>query len=391
MLILKIQSIYLKCIKKSGLNQLVLWWLQKKNQKDEKKENRLTKEEACAMEEMLNDYSKDPAHSAILQRDVNWNHQENESDNHRDLAIVVPVYKVERYIRTCMESLLHQKTTYSYEIIMVNDGTPDGSIEQIRDLLDDQRVHYIQQENKGFSGARNAGLKEVQADYITFVDSDDYVPEHMVESLMKAVETTGADVAQGSYDIVDERNATKSSVEYETAPCKEKYQLPGYPWGKIFRAALWTNIQFPEGYWYEDSIVGHLLLPMAKDVVTISDKVYCYRDHAQGISRKSVHDKKALDSFWITRQMLLDRKRLEIENDEVYVSFLLEQIGRNAQRMPMAPREVKIGVFQLTRELLLEYFPKADVSTNSWKEVLYRALHRGDWKSCEKICRYWSL
>ena len=100
------------------------------------------------------------------------------------LSIIVPVYNVEKYIIKCIDSLLLNNTN-DYEIIVVNDGTKDRSIELVKNKFCDSKIRIVEQENQGLSAARNTGVAEAMGDYIWFVDSDDTVDEDSRRGVLK--------------------------------------------------------------------------------------------------------------------------------------------------------------------------------------------------------------
>lgn len=163
------------------------------------------------------------------------------------LSIIVPAYKVENYLQKCIDSILAQTFT-DFELILVEDGSPDGCPA----LCDaaaakDARIRVLHQKNGGLSAARNAGLDVARGEWIGFVDSDDYIAPEMYETLYKAVQNTGADLALCDYAAVDEagipclppytglaqriftgRELLKKSHEYDGAACVEQAVPPRY-------------------------------------------------------------------------------------------------------------------------------------------------------------------
>ena len=116
-----------------------------------------------------------------------------------DLQIIVPAYNVEKYVAECLESILNQKTHYSYLVTVVNDGCTDKTPEILRSYQTKypERMEVINQENRGLSGARNAALKVLKGRYITFLDSDDVMPESAIEALLDKAD--GKDIIQGGW------------------------------------------------------------------------------------------------------------------------------------------------------------------------------------------------
>ena len=114
-----------------------------------------------------------------------------------NLSIVIPVYNAEKVIKKCLDSLISQKTDYKYQIILVNDGSTDNSLNIIKDYESKYKnVFVINQSNGGASIARNRGIRSAFGDYIGFVDSDDWVTEDYIEKLLNRAYATNADIVK---------------------------------------------------------------------------------------------------------------------------------------------------------------------------------------------------
>ena len=115
------------------------------------------------------------------------------------ITVIVPVYNVESYLRKCLDSIIAQ-TYKNIEIVVVNDGSTDASGEICKEFSEmDHRIIYIEQENAGISAARNTGLNNMSGNYVTFVDSDDWIESNYVETLYKKITEYQADIAVGNY------------------------------------------------------------------------------------------------------------------------------------------------------------------------------------------------
>lgn len=143
-------------------------------------------------QDILSDYSPDPGTTCVAN---------NKLDPQFDLQIIVPAYNAEKFVAHCLESTLHQDTKYSYLITVVNDGSTDRTPEIIESyhVKFPDRIEVINQENKGFSGAKNAALRVLKGRYITFLDSDDVLGEGAVQTLLTEVYMTDADIVQGGW------------------------------------------------------------------------------------------------------------------------------------------------------------------------------------------------
>lgn len=306
-----------------------------------------------------------------------------------DLAIIVPVYQAESYLYQCVESLVNQKTEFQYQIILVDDGTTDRSFEKIASFLSNEKISVIHQENRGPSAARNRGIDSAQASYLCFVDSDDFVDALMVERLMKRAIQTGADVVVGNFSYYHENTGRITKNRLEDGRPKNIYDLYGITCAKVYHSRLFERVQFPEGNLYEDSIVKHLLLPMAGEIQCVSEPVYYYRIREKSRSQTAKSDYRCVDSTWITFRMAEDRRKLGIEKTSQYRNYYLRQIAMNFQRQAILPEKMKREIFILTSDAVKQEFPKEDRQENSRAlRRLHRALLSGDYKTYRRIC-FW--
>ena len=121
-----------------------------------------------------------------------------------EISVIVPIYRVERFLPRCIDSIL-KKTFRNIEVILVDDGSDDGC-PAICDAAaeKDARVRVIHQKNQGLSAARNAGIDAVQGSYIAFADSDDYMEPSMLEMMLEQMKKDGSELAVCNYRYVDE-------------------------------------------------------------------------------------------------------------------------------------------------------------------------------------------
>ena len=133
--------------------------------------------------------------------------------------------------------------------------------------------------------------------------------------------------------------------------------LYGYPWGKIFKAELFSRIRFPNGYWFEDTVMAFVIFSMAKRVATSNVLLYHYRKNPQGITSKSRGKVKILDTYWISEQLLHDRETLKLHNDITFAKVMLQQVKTNYHRIKTLGRsDIDRAVFVLTADLWNKYF-----------------------------------
>lgn len=226
------------------------------------------------------------------------------------ISVIVPVYRVEEYLERCVKSILFQ-TYKNLEVILVDDGSPD----QCPAICDacaekDARVKVIHQENKGLSGARNAGIDAAFGEYLAFVDSDDYVSPHFIEELYQLLKDTGCAIGQCRFSyvkgegLVEEGDSAfciyrgESLMEQLYGP-EEKATCFVVAWNKLYRAELFkeTGIRYPEGRIHEDEATTYRLFHEAKKLAFLDRALYGYYTENGG-SITSVFSAKRLQ--WLT-------------------------------------------------------------------------------------------
>ena len=220
------------------------------------------------------------------------------------LSIVIPVYRVEGTLDRCVESVLIQDVD-DMEVILVDDGSPD-SCPQMCDqwAARDNRIQVIHKKNGGLSDARNAGIDVAHGDFLTFVDSDDYLAPGTYAPLLDIIEDA---------DILEYAIANRLSPEDHTYTDMNEYWLQGrayqhtYAWNKIYRRALFEQVRFPKGKVFEDVYTLPQLLKQARKVKTSSKGHYHYCYNPQGITANASGEQLAmLLEAHLSSQMPLD-------------------------------------------------------------------------------------
>lgn len=222
------------------------------------------------------------------------------------ISVIVPVYKVEKYLKRCVDSILSQTFT-DFELILVDDGSPDNC-PTICDEYEkrDNRVRVIHQANGGLSAARNAGIDwafaNSDSEWLTFIDSDDWVHEKYLELLYKAVIETGASVSVCAYQMtsgeeveVSEDNSTFTVQETEHFFCGDKV-LSIIACGKLYKKKDFLHIRYPIGRLHEDEFTTYKILFMYPQIVFIDKPLYAYFQNAEGIMRSNWTPKR-MDAF----------------------------------------------------------------------------------------------
>lgn len=215
------------------------------------------------------------------------------------VSVVVPVYKVEKYLDRCVTSILGQSYK-DLEILLVDDGSPDNC-----GLLCDQwaskdkRIKVIHKANGGLSSARNAGIEKSTGRYLFFVDSDDWITSDAISSLMEIEKKSDADIVSGSYVITSDPDFTPvQSSDYSIMNREDALEyylkigmsqtISDYPaWGKLYRRELFNEENFPEGQLYEDVATVFKLIKKVKKYVKSKKVIYFYYKNESSITHNS--------------------------------------------------------------------------------------------------------
>lgn len=218
----------------------------------------------------------------------------------KKISVIIPVYNSKKYLEACVQSIREQ-TYRNLEIILVDDGSTDGS-SQLCDWLaeQDERILAIHQENGGLSAARNSGLEICTGDYITFVDSDDLLLENFVQILLDAAEQEQADIAISSFQYyygteilpaAPKDGTLKIMNRIEALQKLNRWCEPEgiafvTAWGKLFKRSFWGDRRFCPGVWHEDEYIAHHLLGSAAKIVWLNVPLYLYRQHEESYTGK---------------------------------------------------------------------------------------------------------
>lgn len=231
------------------------------------------------------------------------------------ISIIVPVYKVEKYLRRCLDSILSQ-IYRNIEIIIVDDGSPDmcGDICDEYNKLD-YRIKVIHKKNAGLSDARNTALQMAQGEYICFVDSDDWVSPYYVEHLYEAISRGQADLGISWFEGVSERQTSHTKFEEKllkyqclnTEGCLKKllYQdgVETCAWGKLYKRELFMGVRYPSGKLYEDIPVTYEAIKRSKKIAIIGNVDYYYFQREDSIQNVQFSNRK-LDAIELCYNML---------------------------------------------------------------------------------------
>ena len=230
------------------------------------------------------------------------------------ISVIIPVYGVEKYIRQCLDSVVNQSYE-NLEIIVINDGTKDRSAEIAKEYAGkDRRIKVYDYENGGLSAARNRGLLLAKGEYISFVDSDDWLHPDFIKKQADALEANNADIVKCSVVITD---TVKEKIKGFKKTKVRKADVGLYfhqgflwvvVWNALYKRGIVTGVRYPEGIVYEDNYASGLYLLKAGTVAELKDPLYYYRNNLTGISKQP--DKRPLDAILAMIRLKEDWLRL---------------------------------------------------------------------------------
>lgn len=302
-----------------------------------------------------------------------------------DLQIVIPAYNVGEYLAQCMDSVLNQRTNYTYHVILVDDGSTDATPAIADTYCYDPRVTVIHQKNRGLSGARNTGIREIFGKYIMFIDSDDFLLDGAIDAMLNTAFRHDCDLVEGGAYYVTGSGRTVMHRYSADRKAADPYTLHGHAWGKLYRGSIFRQLCFPEGFWYEDSLLSYLIFPNVREAWVVGHMVYGYRVNESGIVRSSHGKPKSIDTYWITEELMAEHAQAGLPADAAYFRYILLQIRLNQHRVADLPERIQESVFVLTCDLFCSTFP-TDLDA-ACSRTLIKALRTRDFGMYRCCCR----
>lgn len=237
------------------------------------------------------------------------------------ISVIVPIYNVAEFLDKCIETILAQ--TYSnFELLLINDGSTDASPEICeRYAQKDARVKVINKTNGGLSDARNLGLVNAKGEYVTFIDSDDFIEAHYLERLYVEIKRHNVSIAVSEYVRYADEAKTfyfHTKEAYTKVITRKMYLDEIFKtstlafvvaWGKLIKRSLFEGefpIEFPKGRVAEDKVVTYLLAWKSRDIVYLHEPNYCYRQRPGSITKSQASVKRAADDILACEERMMD-------------------------------------------------------------------------------------
>lgn len=238
------------------------------------------------------------------------------------ISVIIPVYNTKDYLPRCIDSVLNQTYT-NLEILLINDGSTDGS----GDICDkyaneDKRITVIHKKNTGQSDSQNIGLKVIKGDFVSFVDSDDFMMPTMLEVLMQKIQAYDADVGVCSYLRVDEPETNDlgddivlTGIEAMSDVFVSGGNINPETWSKLYKKSLFNDICFPAGHTAGDQHTTYKLMYFAKKVVKTKQVLFRYMFRSDSITSVSFKEERLYNLVaGETAIKFVREKQLPLEN-----------------------------------------------------------------------------
>lgn len=316
--------------------------------------------------------------------------------NEIDVSIVIPIYNAENFLRKCLDSVVNQETNYIYEVICVNDGSTDGSLDILNDYasLHPSIIKIINQDNGGISAARNRGIESARGRYVGFMDNDDYVSSNYIQECMKCAYKTDSDIVQTG--IIEETTSgrtllktNKKDMLLEKVGVNDKPNLSGYVWDGVIRKSLFDKVRFPVGYWYEDMIMVLILFRLSNKVCIIQDHMYHKTIHDKNASKILWNSKniKSLEKYWLAEYLSkYGEESLGLIDDNYLYHSLIYEFGTGLffSIKGLSPL-IKKATFSLCSSCLKQH--KCNIQhTNKYHKKIEEAYDEGNYYKYVLTC-----
>jgi glycosyltransferase involved in cell wall biosynthesis len=319
------------------------------------------------------------------------------------VSVIIPVYNAEKYLRKCLDSVVNQ-TLRDIEIICVNDGSTDGSFATLEEYAKkDSRIVIINQNNGGLSCARNSGLGITKAEYITFIDSDDWVELNMCEIFYNTIEKKNVDIVIGAVNVIKddssdelvEKRANTATQYYDSLNIpRGKYKFGGRfmdfrasAWGKLYKKSIIDkhNFRFPDGLINEDEEWFWYYFSAVKTLYFFDERFYNRLMCADSIMHNLEGRKeKIFDLIYVMENIYdyLAKNKLYAKYKQEYINYFIRQSSNIKIRCDGDDyyiREVTLKLKRLETKIHLraDLLKKSRLTTRFLEKIFYIKNYEG--------------
>ncbi len=286
-----------------------------------------------------------------------------------EISVIVPIYNVEKYLNKCIDSILNQ-TFKKYEIILVDDGSPDNSPKIADEYAEKypEIITVLHKENGGVGDARNYGISFAKGEYLLILDSDDYIEANMLECLYNSIVSSNSDIAICGFQSINESGNIISVTEEKLAEGKvmtlkedkELLMINPAPWNKMYKRELFINhkdIRYPSGIWYEDIRTTLKLFNVANSITYVNKPLYNYlwREGSQTNNNNCERNSEIIDALkdimsYFKNNGTYEEYKYELE----YLTILHVYLAASVRVLMIDKRHHLLDSF---REFLYQNFP----------------------------------
>ena len=285
------------------------------------------------------------------------------------VSVIVPIYNVEQYLEKCIKSLVIQ-TLKELQIILVNDGSTDGSEKIIKAYLEKypNRFIYVRKENGGLSDARNFGMKYATGEYIAFLDADDYIEKDMYETMYQKAKQDNSDLVECDFIWEYSNNSRIDKGELYYGPKEMIVKARVVAWNKLIRRELLEERKhhYTVGVRYEDIDFFYNMVPYYKKVSFVKRPFVHYVQRENSIS--NIQNEKTKDIFTVLDNVILFYKKqrlFEIYQEELEYVYVKDLLCSSLLRI------VKILDKKTRKDLLQQTWKKINDTFPNWKKNIY--------------------
>ena len=313
-----------------------------------------------------------------------------------EVSIVIPVYNVEKYLSRCVDSVLKQ-TYIDFQVILVDDGSPDNCAQICEDYKTrDNRVFVIHRENGGLSAARNSGIewviKNKSTNWITFIDSDDWVHPQYLELLLGAANDSKDNIIVSDFCITNQSKISYKKIEkdykrYNTQDFFVNNDLhPISACGRLFKTSDFSSIRFPEGRLHEDRFTTYKIIFRYENIIFVRHQLYYCYDNSESLTRVSWNPNRLDDIVAIEEQIKHFRNSnyqsvyLHLLYD--YLDLLLYSLKRTKDNRSYKKHEINLR--NKLRKFRVVYAGKIELEKNKKTEI-FKYSYPFIFRVCRKL------
>lgn len=280
------------------------------------------------------------------------------------MSIIIPVYNNDRFVEKCIRSVVEQ-TYNNLQIIIVNDGSTDGSYDIIKRLAEeDCRIDVINQENKGVSAARNAGLEHAKGDYLTFVDGDDYISSDYIYNLMQcALENHAEMVITGLTMVRLDESVVRRIIPGEYIRFEHEewtFRLSAVA-AHMYETELWRrhNVRFHEGERGEDMPVSLFFSGICERISILQKADYYYVQHEESAMHSFKKQDKSFLPYNALESTIVCLKNVGVRNSkDFHELFVLRIMASMINIAKGATKEEIRDLSEYIHRIIAEYYPE---------------------------------